>query len=196
MTGKIRLATLEDAEALLEVYRPFIMVTCISFEYEVPSLEQYRQRIEAISREYPYLVYEKEGRLLGYAYAHRYLERMAYSWDVEVSIYLAPEAQGRGLARLLYQGLEQLLALQQVKNLYACITGDNEHSIGLHQSLGYQLVGTFTRAGFKQGRWLDVVWLEKALEPKEEAPQPLIPFAQLEALQVEQVLALVNQAGA
>ena len=196
MTGKIRLATLEDAEALLEVYRPFIMETCISFEYEVPSLEQYRQRIEAISREYPYLVYEKEGRLLGYAYAHRYLERMAYSWDVEVSIYLAPEAQGRGLARLLYQGLEQLLALQQVKNLYACITGDNEHSIGLHQSLGYQLVGTFTRAGFKQGRWLDVVWLEKALEPKEEAPQPLIPFAQLEALQVEQVLALVNQAGA
>ena len=194
MRGKIRLATLADTEALLKLYAPFILETNISFEYEVPTVEEYRARIAAISAVYPYLVYEEEGHILGYAYAHRYLERVAYSWDVEVSIYLAPAGQGRGLGKQLYRALEQLLALQQVKNLYACITGDNDHSIGLHQSLGYRLVGTFPKAGFKRGRWLDVVWLEKSLEAKLGAPQPLIPFVQLSQLQVEAVLEQVNKA--
>ena len=191
--GRIRMATLADTGALLELYAPYILTTCISFEYTVPTLEEYRERIAAISREYPYIVYEEGGRLLGYAYAHRYLERIAYSWDVEVSIYLAPEAQGRGVGKRLYAVLEELLQLQQVKNLYACITGDNYHSIALHQSLGYKLVGTFSKAGFKQGRWLDVVWLEKAVASKLEAPQPLVPFFRLPAQQIEKVLERVNK---
>ncbi len=192
MKGKIRLATLADTEALLKIYAPFILDTCISFEYEVPTLVEYRERIAGISSLYPYLLYEENGKILGYTYAHRYLERAAYGWDVEVTIYLAPEGQGRGLGALLYSALEQLLRLQQVRNLYACITGDNAHSINMHRALGYKMIGTFTRAGFKQNRWLDVVWLEKSLTEDEGAPLKLVPFRELPQQSVAAVLQRVN----
>ncbi len=193
MSYKIRQVQLSDAEAILKVYAPFITDTCISFEYVVPSLEEFSQRIAGISEEYPYIVLEEDGEIVGYAYAHRYLERVAYSWDVEVTIYLAPKAQGKGLGVILYGALEKLLALQNIKNLYSCITGDNVHSIEMHRSMGYELIGTFPKAGFKHDRWLDVVWMAKAIGDKENAPQSLVPFSNVESNLVNDVLNAVNK---
>lgn len=193
MSYKIRQVQLSDAEQILKVYAPFITDTCISFEYVVPSVEEFTQRIAGISAEYPYIVLEEDGEIVGYAYCHRYLERVAYSWDVEVTIYLAPKAQGKGLGVILYDALEKLMALQNIKNLYSCITGDNVHSIEMHRSMGYELIGTFPKAGFKHDRWLDVVWMAKAIGDKESAPQPLIFFAEVSSEDVEAVLEKVNE---
>ena len=193
MDYKIRQVQLSDAEQILKVYAPFITDTCISFEYVVPSVEEFAQRIAGISAEYPYIVLEADGEIVGYAYAHRYLERVAYSWDVEVTIYLEPKVQGKGLGVVLYDALEKLLALQNIKNLYSCITGDNVHSIEMHRSMGYELIGTFPKAGFKHDRWLDVVWMAKTIGEKENAPMAVVPFAELEASAVEKVLEEVNK---
>ena len=193
MNYKIRQVQLSDTEQILKVYAPFITDTCISFEYVVPSVEEFAQRIAGISAEYPYIVLEADGEIVGYAYAHRYLERVAYSWDVEVTIYLAPKVQGKGLGVILYDALEKLLALQNIKNLYSCITGDNTHSIEMHRSMGYELIGTFPKAGFKHDRWLDVVWMAKVIGGKENAPLALVPFSEVEASAVEKVLEEVNK---
>ena len=192
MDYKIRQVQLSDAEQILKVYAPFITDTCISFEYVVPSVEEFTQRIVGIFAEYPYIVLEEDGEIVGYAYAHRYLERVAYSWDVEVTIYLAPKVQGKGLGVILYDALEKLLALQNIKNLYSCITGDNVHSIEMHRSMGYELIGTFPKAGFKHDRWLDVVWMAKTIGEKESAPQAFVKFQDVEASDVEKVLEDVN----
>ena len=193
MSYKIRQVQLSDAEQILKVYAPFITDTCISFEYVVPSVEEFEQRIAGISAEYPYIVLEADGEIVGYAYAHRYLERVAYSWDVEVTIYLAPKVQGKGLGVVLYDALEKLLALQNIKNLYSCITGDNVHSIEMHRSMGYEFIGTFPKAGFKHDRWLDVVWMAKAIGEKENAPLALVPFAEVEVSAVEKTFEEVNK---
>ena len=192
MDYKIRTVQLSDAEAILKVYAPFITDTCISFEYVVPSMEEFSQRIASISAEYPYIVLEEDGEIVGYAYSHRYLERVAYSWDVEVTIYLAPKVQGKGLGVILYDALEKLMTLQNIKNLYSCITGDNIHSIEMHRSMGYELIGTFPKAGFKLDRWLDVVWMAKAIGEKENAPLLLVPFNEVEASSVNEVLNEIN----
>ena len=192
MGYKIRTVQLDDAEAILKVYAPFITDTCISFEYVVPSVEEFVQRIASISAEYPYIVLEEDGEIVGYAYSHRYLERVAYSWDVEVTIYLAPKVQGKGLGVILYDALEKLMTLQNIKNLYSCITGDNVHSIEMHRSMGYELIGTFPKAGFKHNRWLDVVWMAKAIGEKENAPLPFVPFAEVKASRIEEVLEKIN----
>ena len=192
MGYKISTVQVSDAQAILKVYAPFITDTCISFEYVVPSMEEFTQRIASISAEYPYIVLEEDGVIVGYAYAHRYLERVAYSWDVEVTIYLVPKVQGKGLGVILYDALEKLLALQNIKNLYSCITGDNVHSIEMHRSMGYELIGTFPKAGFKHDRWLDVVWMAKAIGEKENAPLPLVLFSEMQASVVEKVLQVFN----
>ena len=193
MDYKIRQVQLSDAEQILKVYAPFITDTCISFEYVVPSVEEFAQRIAGISAEYPYIVLEEDCEIVGYAYAHRYLERVAYSWDVEVTIYLAPKVQGKGLGVILYDALEKLMALQNIKNLYSCITGDNVHSIEMHRSMGYELIGTFPKAGFKHDRWLDLVWMAKTIGEKENAPLALVPFSEVEASAVAKVLEEINK---
>ena len=194
MSYKIRQVQLSDAEQILKVYAPFITGTCISFEYVVPSIEEFTQRIAGISAEYPYIVLEADGEIVGYAYAHRYLERVAYSWDVEVTIYLAPKVQGKGLGVVLYDALEKLLSLQNIKNLHSCITGDNVHSIEMHRSMGYELIGTFPKAGFKHDRWLDVVWMAKTIGEKESAPLAVVSFAEVEVSAVEKILEEINKA--
>lgn len=192
MSYKIRQVQLSDGEQILKVYAPFITDTCISFEYTVPTLAEFTQRIKNISSEYPYLVLEQEGEILGYAYAHRYLERAAYNWDVEVTIYLAPQAQGKGLGVILYDALEKLMALQNIKNLYSCITGDNVHSIEMHRAMGYEFIGTFPKAGFKHNRWLDVVWMAKTIGEKEQAPLPFVKFPEVEIGKIQEVLQKIN----
>lgn len=193
MNEIIRLAHPEDAAAILDVYRPFITDTAISFEYTVPSIAEFAERIRGIAAEYPYLVYEREGRIEGYAYAHRYLERAAYQWDVEVTVYLSDAVRGSGIGAKLYTAMEKLLQLQGIINLYACITASNQASINFHAKTGYKMVGTFHKAGFKLGEWQDVVWMEKAIGCYSDKPQEPLPFTALNDADVAAVLAGFNE---
>ncbi len=190
----LRLAGPEDAQALLRVYAPFVAsedraLSDVSFEYEVPDVAEFAERIKGITAAYPYIVCEQEGEAIGYVYAHPYIQRAAYQWGAEVTIYLAPAGQGRGLGRVMYTLLENLLRLQGVVTLYACITASNEHSVGMHTAMGYKLIGTFNNAGFKHGHWLDMVWLQKVIAPYPAAPQPLKPVGSLPQDVVAQLLA-------
>ena len=193
MKEAICVAMPQDAEQLLEIYTPFVIsedcsVSNVSFELEAPSVEEFRQRIVDISSKYPYLVGEKDGQILGYVYCHPYRERLAYQWSVEVTIYLAPAGQGKGLGRVLYEAMEEILRLQGITMLYSCITLGNEHSIKMHEALGYRLIGTFSKSGYKNGQWLDTVWLEKQLQPCPKQPDNIKSWRELDPDAVAAVL--------
>ena len=189
----VRAAAPEDAEQLLEIYTPFVIsedssLSNVSFELAAPDVEEFRQRIQDISKQFPYLVSEVNGQILGYVYCHPYRERLAYQWAVEVTIYLAPAGQGKGLGRLLYETMEKLLCLQGVTMAYSCITVGNDHSIKMHEALGYRLIGTFTNSGYKNGQWLDTVWLEKQLQPCPNQPDNIKSWRELDPDAVAAVL--------
>ena len=160
----IRIACEADLPAILSIYAPYVRETTITFEYEVPTREEFLERFRRITREFPWLVWEEEGEILGYAYACRPFERAAYSWCAEPSIYLKPAAHGRGIGRKLYQTLEILLGMQGYRVLLALITGENRASVGFHEHLGYETVGQLKNVGYKFGGWLDVFWMEKTLD--------------------------------
>ena len=178
---RIRPAEERDIPAMLAVYAPYVEETAVSFEYAVPSPEEFRARLARVQGFYPWLVAEQEGRVLGYAYASRFHPRAAYDWSVEVSIYLGRQERGHGLGRQLYEALEAMLRAQNVLSAYACIalaeTPDEylDHaSIRFHERMGYRLTGTFPNCGYKFERWYGMVWMEKRLVPA-DAPESLHP---------------------
>ena len=183
----IRRAAAGDAAALLDLYAPYIRDTAITFEYDVPAAEEFAARIGDIARTHPYLVCERDGRPVGYAYAHNIRERAAYDWAAELSVYLAPAAQGQGAGTALYRCLIDLLAMQNLRILYGCVTLPNEKSERLHEKLGFAPVGVWHGAGWKFGRWHDVGWLEKRLGG-DGAAQPVIPFPQLDGQKIQECL--------
>ena len=173
----IRPAEIADAERLLEIYGYYVENTAISFEYESPSIEAFRSRMERITMRYPWLVAEQDGRIEGYAYANTLKDREAYARSCEVTIYLDHCARKRGLGRMLYEALEAALKRQGILNLYACIgypeTPDEyltANSAEFHAHLGYVRAGEFHRCGYKFGRWYNVLWMEKIIgEPKAQS---------------------------
>lgn len=175
----IRPAVSKDAEALLALYAPYVKNTAITFEYEVPSLEEFRSRIQNISSRYPYLTAWQGTALMGYAYASAFKSRAAYDWSVETSIYIEQNARGQGIGSLLYQRLEKLLQKQNVCNLCACITYPNPESISFHQKLGYTEVAHFHKSGYKFGTWYDMVWLEKFINEHSIHQKPFIPVKEV-----------------
>ena len=196
-TFRFRIATPDDAPALLAIYAPYVERTAISFEYDVPSLEEFRRRIADFSRNYPYLVAEDaSGHALGYAYTHTFIAREAYDHCAESTIYLALDARHQGLGKRLYRALEELSLVQNIYNLYACIgepqgEGDEyltDNSIRFHEYLGFRRIGVFTRSGYKFGRWYDMSWAEKLLCDPPETPAPVIPFPQLDKALVAEIL--------
>ncbi len=169
----IRLASVSDAGALIAIYGPYVTDSCISFEYDPPSEEEFAARIRSFSAFYPYLVWEEpDGRILGYAYAHRHAERAAYQWNAELSVYLHPEATHRGIGTALYRALLAILREQGLQMAYACITCPNKPSEALHRAMGFQPAGVWRNAGYKQGRWRDVAWFQKPLQEACENPAP------------------------
>ena len=198
MKYTLRLAKPDDAEKLLEIYAPFVIssdraLSDVSFEYEVPSVAEFTERIKNISAAYPYIVCEHEGSLLGYVYAHPYIQRAAYQWGAEVTIYLAPAGQGCGLGKVMYAALENILRLQGVVVTYACITASNEHSVKMHEACGYKIIGTFNNTGFKHGHWLDMVWMEKVIAEHPKQPELIKKIGELPA---EAVAAILRDASA
>ena len=183
----IRFALPSDAEALLAIYAQYIQ-TSITFEYDLPSPDEFRTRIRDISRFYPYLVWEEDGHVLGYAYAHRYRERAAYQWGAELSVYVDEAAHGRGLGTKLYRALMALLALQGLRTVYGVVTQPNEKSDRLHGSLGFSLAGTVHGAGFKAGLWHDVATYEKSIGDFGASPAPPKSIRELDPETVRKIL--------
>ena len=166
---KLRRAVPEDAPRLVEIYGYYVEKTAISFEYTVPSPEEFRGRME---------------RVAGYAYAGAFVGRAAYDWACELTIYLDPEARKRGLGRALYEAMEKALGAMGVLNLYACIGyprgGDDEYlssnSADFHAHLGFEKIGTFTACGYKFGRWYDMIWMEKIIGQHRAGQANIVPF--------------------
>ncbi len=180
----IRIAVEEDAESLLRIYAWYVENTAITFEYAVPSLEEFRSRIRHTLERYPYLVEENDdGEITGYVYASAFKGRAAYDWAVETSIYVARDARRSGSGRRLYAALEKALLLQGICNAEACIAAPRGEdpfltadSIRFHEHLGYRMVGQFEKCAYKFGRWYDMVWMERLIGQHPEAPDTLQPI--------------------
>ena len=183
---KIRTAVPEDAVALLEIYALYVEHTAISFEYDVPSVEEFRERIVNRLEKYPYLVAEVDGKMLGYAYTSPFVGRAAYGWSAETTIYLREDCRKMGVGRALYGALEEVSKAQNILNLNACIGYPQEedeyltmNSVKFHEHMGYQMVGMFHNSGYKFGRWYHMVWMEKLIGEHKDKPKRVIPFREL-----------------
>ena len=163
----IRIATEKDIPAILAIYGPYVEDTTVSFEYTVPTEEAFLERFRGITAQFPWLVWEEEGKVLGYAYGSPPYARAAYGWCAEPSVYLAPEAHRKGIGTALYAALEKILALQGYQVLYALVTSENGPSMAFHERNGYSLRAEFPACAWKFGRSLGVTWLEKRLKAVE-----------------------------
>lgn len=161
----IRAALEADAQALLEIYGPLVEGTAISFETAVPTLAEFEARIATALRGWQWLVAVEGDRCIGYAYASSHRERTAYRWSVEVSAYVHPHHQRRGVAAALYKQLLQDLTRKGFCNAYAGVTLPNDASVALHQSVGFHPIGVFPAVGRKFGKWHDVAWFHLAMSP-------------------------------
>ncbi len=168
----IRLATEGDAEQIAAIYAPNVTDTIISFELEPPTAEEMRRRIEITLQRYPWLVCERHGRVMGYAYAGAHGSRWAYQWSVDVSVYVHEEARGKGVGRALYASLFAALELQGFYNAYAGATLPNPASVRLHEAVGFRPVGVYREVGYKLGAWHDVVWWHLPLRERVADPDP------------------------
>ncbi|QAT41834.1 GNAT family N-acetyltransferase [Aminipila luticellarii] len=185
-TVSIRMAEATDAGELLKIYAPYVTNTAITFEYDVPSVEEFSKRIQNTLKRYPYIVAVEKEQIIGYAYASAFNPRAAYDWAVETTIYLKQECRGKGLGKRLYLKLEELLKRQNIINLNACIaytfnedTHLNNASEAFHQHLGYTKTAHFTKCGYKFGTWYDIIWMEKMMGEHLDNPKAFIPVTQL-----------------
>lgn len=159
----IRTATIDDASEIQAIYAPYVEKTSISFEYEVPSVEEMKQRIQTIGKQYPYFVMEINQRIVGYAYASTFRSRPAYQWCAELSIYVDENEKGKGIGTALYKALLEQLKQKGFHSVCACITYPNEDSIAFHEKMGFTLNAHFHECGFKMNQWWDMVYMEKQL---------------------------------
>lgn len=184
---EIRLAEPGDAEELLAIYAPYVEETAITFEYDVPSLAEFQERIRHTRERYPYLVAASAERIVGYAYAGPFKGRRAYDWAAETSIYVARDAHRKGVGRRLYEALEQHLRKQGILNVYACIASPRQEpdpylskdSIRFHAHLGFHQVGEFHQCGYKFDRWYDMIWMERMLGEHKVPPEEVICYGKI-----------------
>lgn len=179
MTIEIRVAQPEDAPAIQAIYAPVVTDTAISFEEVPPTAEEIGQRIAATLRAYPYLVAVREGLVVGYAYASQHRTRAAYRWAVDVTVYIAESERRTGVGRSLYEALLPILAKQGYRSAYAGISQPNPGSVGLHEQLGFQHIGTYPRVGYKLGQWHDVGYWHLELGAKICPPGEICPYSEI-----------------
>jgi len=185
MNFSVREATESDLPAILSIYSYYVENTNISFEYVTPSAEVFLARFRTITNQFPWLVAQEAGKIIGYAYGSRAFERAAYGWDADVTVYLDHAAHGRGYASALYRALIPILEAQGYYKLYALITDVNHKSLAFHKKVGFREIGHLHNCGFKNGTWLGVFWTEMTLRPPEGAPAPVLSFSALPAPDVE-----------
>lgn len=166
----IRTATLADTERLLKIYAYYVENTAITFEYDVPSVTEFQNRIEKTLKKYPYIVAQQNNKIIGYAYAGSFVGRKAYDWSAELTVYIDKDYHKCGIGKKLYTVLEDILKKMKITNLYACIgisDADDEYltsnSIDFHEHLGFKKIGEFHKCGYKFNRWYNMAWVEKII---------------------------------
>ena len=181
MNSTIRVATANDAEEVKDIYAPYVRDTPISFESTPPTADEMGERIENDHPHLPWLVYEEDGAVLGYAYAGPHRPREAYQWCVDSSVYVREDSHRRGIARGLYTSLLEILRLQGFYNVYAGATLPNPASVGFHESMGFEPVGIYEDVGYKDGSWYDVKWWHRSIRERDPAPEPPLTLAEARA---------------
>ena len=184
----IRLATRNDAKAILAIYEPYISNTSFTFETEVPSIAAFAERIENYLQHWPWLVCEVDGSIAGYAYAGRYRERVAYQWCVESSIYIHDDFQRQGIAKKLYTKLMDILRVQEYRNVYAVINLPNERSVRFHEACGFEWFANYEKVGYKLGKWKTVGWWKLVLNEFIDEPPAPVGFSALEREKIDLLL--------
>jgi len=172
-----------DAAACAAIYAPFVAETPVSFEEAVPSTADLAARIAQVAATHPWLVCERDGVVAGFAYGAPHRERAAYRWAADVTVYVSPAHHGQGVGRALYDALFARLRAQRLRIACAGITLPNAASVGLHEAVGFKLVGIYRRIGWKAGAWRDVGWWQLQLLPNPDPdpddgtppPEPLPP---------------------
>ena len=188
MAGNIRVATKDDAAGMLEIYAPFILDSGITQETELPSLEDFQQRIISNLEERPWLVCEINSEIAGYAYAGKHRDRKGYQWCTEPSVYISEKYFGVGVANALYAALFDILKIQGYVNAYAVITLPNERSIAFHKKFGFEYLTTYKKIGYKLGQWHDVGWMQYEINPHKENPGDPIKLKKIDRAIVESIL--------
>ena len=190
----IRTARLDDASKLVSIYRHYVEKTAITFEYEVPTVAEFRRRMGTMMQKYPYLVIEEDGVIQGYAYAGAFNPREAYDWSSELTIYMSHTARKGGLGRRLYEALVDQLRSMGILNVYACIGYPQQedeyltkNSEQFHRHLGFETVGTFHHCGYKFGRWYDMIWMEKMIGSHDSVQQSVL-FPERKAYTITEIV--------
>lgn len=167
---KIRFAKPEDAENILNIYQKYITDTVITFEMQVPSVLEFQNRMSKIMEQFPYLVCEMDGKVVGYAYASKHRERAAYQWSADLSIYIEETYHRQHIATMLYDKLIDLLKMQGYCTVHVGVTSPNPNSEAFHEAYGFETVGVFRNVGYKLGQWRDVKWYSLPVSEYPECP--------------------------
>lgn len=190
-----RNASKDDAEKLVEIYKYYVEKTAITFEWTVPTIEEFKERMRNIMQKYPYIVAVQNDNIIGYAYVSPFVGREAYDWSVETTIYLNNKLQRQGVGKKLYFVMEEILKKMHILNLNACIgypKEDDEYltknSAQFHEHLGYRMVGKFHSSGYKFGKWYDMVWMEKMIGDHIENPEPVINYNKIKSNLIGSIL--------
>ena len=177
----LRVANTNDAIAIREIYAPHVEKEVVSFETEVPTVDEMAARIAKLLPTHPWLVAVVDDRIAGYAYASPHRERAAYRWSVEVTAYVHSDFQGRGIGKKLYRALHAVLKAQNFVNAFGIITLPNAASVALHEACGFRHCATLRHAGYKFGAWHDVGWWQAQIAPPSAAPAEPMAFAKIDA---------------
>ena len=175
----IRPAGVEDAEEMLALYAPYVINTTVSSEYVPPTLEEFIQRIQTYTAKMPWLCCERDGEIVGYAYASPHRKRAGYQWSCETSIYTKVGYHRMGIASALYGALDEILTYQGYYSIYVGITSPNPKSMSFHEAMGFERMGAYQNSMFKFGQWRDVIWMGKTLRHHAGVPRPTIPYPEI-----------------
>lgn len=184
----IRLATIEDAEVIYNIYEPYILNTVITFEYDKVPIENFRDRMRMVTDKFPWLVYQVDGEVVGYAYCSLHRERVAYGWDCECSVYLKEGFYGRGIGTSLYKALFMIMEELGYYNVYSLICIPNENSVALHKKFGFEEVGIYYNTAYKHGSWRDLLVMEKRLKKADGKPEPVLRIGELRSESLNHIL--------
>lgn len=194
MNPEIRFITLSDAQQALDVYAHYVKNTAITFEYSVPTLQDFTDRIITNTIDYPWLVCIYNNKVVGYAYGSRHRYKTAYQWSVESTIYLAPEIQNKGIGKIMYNALFSILKLQGYYSVFAGVALPNEGSEKLHITMGFEEIGVFKKIGFKLNQWHDVKWFQLDLKQNSSPENDPFTMADIRLIpQFKEILSKTNQ---
>lgn len=188
MGGNIKVATKDDAAGMLDIYTPFILNSGVTQETEVPTVEDFQERILSNLAERPWLVCEINNEIAGYAYGGRHRDRKGYQWCTEPSVYILEKYFGLGVANALYAALFAILRLQGYVNAYAVITLPNERSVAFHKKFGFEYLTTYKKIGYKLGQWHDVGWMQYEINPHNRDPKDPVRFPDIDKMVIDSIV--------